>query len=248
VNTPLLTVAGLLALAAAVLAVYVAGHSYIPQDVTIERDVQSTNWGPLVLTFPLFSWIGDAKGAILEAIVFVLVLVFNRRAWILAAAAALTGVWYVLLSHVIIRARPSTALVLQVTDHPLASSFPSGHAMFIVTVTTVLMVCLGRRFLPRWAQPAGWALVVVIVVANAISRIYTGAHWPTDVLAGILIAVAWIAFLMSLRWVSDRALKPEPGEGAPRAHTQDKRRTKPSEADDVQSRRRRSEGGRTSPR
>jgi len=207
VNGLMLTLAGLCAVAAVILAVYVAGHPYIPGDVTIERDIQSTNWGLLTLTFPIFNWIGDAKGAILEAIVFGLVLAFNRRAWILAAAGALTGAWYVLLSHLIIRARPTTAQVLQVTEHPPASSFPSGHTMFIVTVTTVAMLCLGRRFLPRWAQAVGWFLVVLVVVANAISRIYTGAHWPTDVLAGILIAVAWLAFVVSLRWISDRALK-----------------------------------------
>ncbi len=198
--------AALCAVAAAIIAVYVAGHPYIPEDVTIERDIQSTNWGPIALTFPIFSWIGDAKGAVLEAIIFVLVLVLNRRAWILAAAGALTGLWYVLLSHIIIRVRPTTPQVLQVTEHPSASSFPSGHTIFIITVTTVLMLCLGRRYLPRWAQPIGWALVVVIVFANAISRIYTGAHWPTDVLAGILIAVAWLAFVVSVKWISDRAL------------------------------------------
>jgi undecaprenyl-diphosphatase len=195
--------------AAAILAVYVAGHPYISQDVTIERDIQATNWGPLQLTFPIFSWIGDAKGAALEAIVFILVLVFNRRAWILAALGALTGLWYVLLSHLINRVRPTTPLVLQVTEHPSASSFPSGHTMFIVTLTTVLMLCLGRRFLPRWAQPVGWALAVLIVIANAISRVYTGAHWPTDVLAGILIATGWLALVVSVKGISDRALAVE---------------------------------------
>ena len=208
-NKPLAIVAALCALAAAILAVYVAGHPVIPEDVTIERDIQSTNWGPLTLTFPIFSWIGDAKGAVLEAIVFILVLVFNRRAWILALAGALTGLWYVLLSHVIIRVRPTTPVVLQVTEHPSASSFPSGHTIFVATVATVLMLCLGRRFLPRWAQPIGWALVVLIVLANAISRIYTGAHWPTDVLAGIFIAAAWLTFVVSVRWISDRALAVE---------------------------------------
>jgi membrane-associated phospholipid phosphatase len=208
-NKPLAIVAALCALAAAILAVYVAGHQVIPEDVTIERDIQSTNWGPLTLTFPIFSWIGDAKGAVLEAIVFILVLVFNRRAWILALAGALTGLWYVLLSHLIIRVRPTTPVVLQVTEHPSASSFPSGHTIFVATVATVLMLCLGRRFLPRWAQPIGWALVVLIVLANAISRIYTGAHWPTDVLAGIFIAAAWLTFVVSVRWISDRALAVE---------------------------------------
>ena len=182
VNKPLLAVAALCALAAAIVAFYVAGHPYIPEDATIERDIQSTNWGPLTLTFPVFSWIGDAKGAILEATVFVLVMVFNRRAWILAAAAALTGLWYVLLSHLINRPRPTTAQVLQVTEHPSASSFPSGHTIFVLTVMAVL-----------------------IILANAISRVYTGAHWPTDVLAGLLIAAAWLSFVVSLRWISDRA-------------------------------------------
>jgi membrane-associated phospholipid phosphatase len=49
-------------------------------------------------------------------------------------------------------------------------------------------------------------LVVLIILTNAISRIYTGAHWPTDVLAGLLIATAWLSFVVSLKWISDRAL------------------------------------------
>jgi membrane-associated phospholipid phosphatase len=49
--------------------------------------------------------------------------------------------------------------------------------------------------------------MVLVVLANAISRVYTGAHWPTDVLEGILISVAWLSFVVSLKWVSDRALE-----------------------------------------
>ncbi len=50
----------------------------------------------------------------------------------------------------------------------------------------------------------GWIVVVLIVAANGIARIYTGAHWPTDVLGAIFIAVAWLTFLLSLRWISTR--------------------------------------------
>jgi membrane-associated phospholipid phosphatase len=60
----------------------------------------------------------------------------------------------------------------------------------------------------------GWALVVLVVLANAISRVYTGAHWPTDVLEGILISVAWLSFVVSLKWVSDRALADSKGKSA----------------------------------
>ncbi len=206
INRTLLGVAVAAALAAAALTFYVVGHPVNPDDITVERDVQATAWGPLALTFPIFSWIGDAKGLGLEVLIFIGVLIFNRRTWLIPAVAAPTGGWYLLLSHLIIRPRPTTAQVLQVTEHPGASSFPSGHTMFIVTVVTVLMLCFGYRFLRGWGRAAGWVVAGMIVVANGIGRINSGAHWPSDVVAGLLIAVAWLALVVSLRWINSRVL------------------------------------------
>jgi undecaprenyl-diphosphatase len=209
VNRRLLGVAIVTALAAIAVSIYVAGHLVNPEDITIERDVQLTSWGPLAYTFPVFTWIGDAKGAVLEVLIFVAVLIFNRRTWIVAIGGVLSGAWYELGIHLVSRPRPTVALVPRVTEHPGASSYPSGHTIFIVTVTTVLMLCFGHRFLPRWGIVAGWILVALIVFANAVGRIYTGAHWPSDVLGGILIGVAWMSLLLSIRWVSDQVFKRE---------------------------------------
>src|SRR5256886_14353865 len=209
-NRPLFLVALVMAVAAAGLAVYVAGHPFISEDAVIERDIQSTDWGPLAITFPFFSWIGDARALVVETLIFVAFLLSNRRAWLFAAGAVLSGGWYEAVSHLIVRPRPTTHQVLRVTEHPGASSYPSGHTIFIVTVTVVLLLCLGYRFLPRWGRVAGWALVAVLVFANGVARMYTGAHWPTDVLGGILIAVAWLSFLASFRWVWGRLQRPAP--------------------------------------
>ncbi len=208
IRTPL-TVGIVVGLMAAVLSIYVAGHHFIPQEVLIEDDVQATNWGPLGLTFGFFSWIGDAKGFFVEAGILVAILVLNRGAWLFAAGAALSGGLYVAVSHLIVRARPTAPPVLHVYEHPGASSYPSGHSMFIVTLTVVLMLCLGYRYLPLRLRPLGWAIVGLIVLANGIARIYTGAHWPSDVVGGVLIAAAWLAILASVRPVSARIFSPE---------------------------------------
>jgi len=72
------------------------------------------------------------------------------------------------------------------------------------------MLCLGHRYLPRWALPIGWALVGAVVLAVGLDRIYVGAHWPSDVLAGILIATSWLALVVSVHWISDPVLHPTP--------------------------------------
>jgi undecaprenyl-diphosphatase len=197
VNRVLLATGLAAAIALAALTLYVTGHPYIPEDAVVERDVQSVPWGPLALTFPIFSWIGDAKGFVLEALIFAIVLVVNRRAWVIAAGAAVTGVWYIVINHFVNRPRPTTAQVLQVTEHPGASSFPSGHTIFICTVMTVLVLCLGYRFLRGWGRVAAWIVAAAVIVANGIARIDVGAHWPTDVLAGALIAAAWISLWLA---------------------------------------------------
>jgi membrane-associated phospholipid phosphatase len=195
----LLAVGVAAAVAAVVLSLYVAGHPYIPEDAAVERDVQSVDWGPLALTFQFFSWIGDAKGFVAEVIVFIAILVLNRPAWVFAVVAAFSAAWYELAAHLVERPRPTTAQVLQVTEHPGASSYPSGHTIFVITLAVVLMVCLGNRFIPRRARWVGWLFVVLVIGANAIARVYTGAHWPTDVLGGILIATAWLGLVAAFQ-------------------------------------------------
>ena len=46
---------------AAALAVYVAANPVIPIDVTIDRDIQAIDWGPLALTVPVFTFISHGR-------------------------------------------------------------------------------------------------------------------------------------------------------------------------------------------
>jgi membrane-associated phospholipid phosphatase len=209
IRVPVLAVATAAAIAVGVLTAVVVMHPYLPLDVTLERQVQATNLSPLTLTFPFFSWLGGPGGIPMQIVVILLVLLLNRRAWILALAALAGGLWYQVIVHLVSRPRPTVGEVLRVTEHPGSTSFPSGHLIFITISAAVLMLCLGHRYLPRWARPIGWAIVAGIVLAVGLDRISTGTHWPSDVLAGVLIATAWLAFVLSVRRISDRAFATE---------------------------------------
>jgi undecaprenyl-diphosphatase len=203
---PFLFVAIAAAAALGMLTAIVVINPYVPIDATVERDIQATNLGPLTLTFPFFTWLGGPGGGIpMQVVVILLVLLLNRRAWILALAGLAGGLWYEIIVNLVNRPRPTVGQVLRVTEHPGSTSYPSGHLIFITISAAILMLCIGYRYLPKWARPLGWVVVAAIVVAVGLDRIYAGTHWPSDVLAGILIATGWLSLVLSIRWITDRA-------------------------------------------
>jgi membrane-associated phospholipid phosphatase len=209
IRSRMLAVAIAAAAAAAVLTAIVITHPYLSLDATIQRAVQATDWGPLALTFPFFSWLGGPGGIYMQVVVVLLVLLLNRPAWRLLLAALAGGVWYPVIVNLVNRPRPATGQILRVTEHPGSTSFPTGHVIYIGISAAILMLCIGHRYLPRWARPIGWTAVVAIVLTVGLDRIYVGAHWPSDIAAGILITTAWLTFVLSVRWISDRAIAPK---------------------------------------
>jgi undecaprenyl-diphosphatase len=59
-------------------------------------------------------------------------------------------------------------------------SFPSSHATILFAIAVVIF-CLNRK----WGF---WYLFLSFL--NGLARIFTGAHWPIDVLVGALLGVA----------------------------------------------------------
>ena len=214
-HRPLLVAAGICAVALAGLTALVYTTPFLPIDAAIERAQQAINVGPLVTVFNVYMQIGGPYGVMVEAIVIALVLVLNRVSWRLLLAGALGSGLYFLINMSFFRARPSVPNVLRVTEHPAASSFPSGHTVLFVFYAVILMTCLGLKFIPRRWQPLGWALAVVFVLVGGFSRNYSGAHWPSDVLAGVLIGVGWFSFVLSVRWISDPVLHPRAAHESP---------------------------------
>jgi undecaprenyl-diphosphatase len=82
-------------------------------------------------------------------------------------------------------------------DYPLPRtySFPSGHSFVSFCFYFALAEILIRDEWPRPRRLAVWAAAALLTLAIGFSRAYLGVHYPTDVLAGYLAAVAWTTLI-----------------------------------------------------
>jgi undecaprenyl-diphosphatase len=136
--------------------------------------------------------LGDAP-----VIVAVTAAVFGWLAWRRAWRAC--GYWIAAVAG----STAFTAVIKLILHHPRpialyqgweAFSFPSGHAAVTTTVYSFLAALIVRE------GRGYWRLLILFVVATwifviAFSRLYLGAHWLSDVLAGIAFGVSWSALL-----------------------------------------------------
>lgn len=84
------------------------------------------------------------------------------------------------------------------------ASYPSGHAIASVAVPFTIAIMLWR--MRRWRWP--FAVAGGMLIVTSYSRIYLGVHWPSDVIAGLLMGAVWlVATLIAFR----------PAEAAPTA-------------------------------
>ena len=96
-------------------------------------------------------------------------------------------------------------------------SFPSGHAALSMVAYGIVAVLLARqRGLPSWLRVVGIALAAALVVGIGISRVYLGAHFPSDVLGGWLLgAVIVLLFASITRAVRGETARFSPASTSP---------------------------------
>jgi membrane-associated phospholipid phosphatase len=152
---------------------------------------------------PLTEWIvavtslADTDIVVIVTIVLATALTLLRHwhgALVLALSVALTQVTVALVKDLVSRPRPADRYAV---GEPSGFSFPSGHsATSVALYATVALIAAGVvTGRARLAIVAAGAAVVLVVGA---SRVYLGAHFPTDVLAGWLTGAAVVAFSWAL--------------------------------------------------
>ncbi len=102
-----------------------------------------------------------------------------------------------IVKRVIKRPRPNRELVsvVRVINEP---SFPSGHVMHYTNFYGLLIYLLATNWKPGRLRNALIGLCTGMIATIGPSRIYLGAHWPSDVMAGYLYGGLWFGGIITL--------------------------------------------------
>jgi undecaprenyl-diphosphatase len=86
------------------------------------------------------------------------------------------------------------------TELGIVYSYPSGHVLEAVTIYGIIAVLVWRSSLPQAIRIAVPIVFTAIIILVAIARVAVGAHYPSDVLAGLLAGIGFVALFA---WLTD---------------------------------------------
>ncbi|MFT3717097.1 phosphatase PAP2 family protein [Pseudorhodoferax sp.] len=90
------------------------------------------------------------------------------------------------------RSRPDAALRLVDVQ---GFSYPSGHSLASAAIYFTCAILVARPLPGLRSRSVVWAFFLVLIGTIGLTRIYLGVHFFSDVLAGIMIGIAWAALL-----------------------------------------------------
>jgi membrane-associated phospholipid phosphatase len=204
----------------AVLATFVEliGKPCFAWDARLSEAVQAAPWPRGFEQFMRgVSWAGDnvfLAGVVVAGAALILFAFGARReAVVVLLAVIVEQIVKITIKEIIARPRPTSEEGVNIFIHAKeVYSFPSGHTVHYVVFFGFLwyltMRLVGARRL-RWPLLAVLGTLIALV---GLSRVYLGAHWPSDILGGYLLGGAILtATVCFYRWWGrqTRAVKDE---------------------------------------
>lgn len=153
----------------------------------------------LTTFYEIVTFLGDTSFIFPVVVVFGLVWRWQRGNWLgltaLAGGYAGAGAIYNVGKRIVARPRPTEGLRI---DPHAGFSFPSGHTTqafsFYLIIAFVLL-----SIVTTWAyRVAVGFLAVTMGTLVGVSRVYLGAHWLTDIVAGAALGAGWATLLWLL--------------------------------------------------
>ena len=176
-----------------VAAVAVAGgfiSNPLPIDTTVWSDFIASRTPAINTLMAGASWLFDPKRAVVLALIIAgAVWWFLKKAMhalYILCSVVFSAANSFIIKHVYERPRPDEALRLITED---GYSFPSGHTTAVTALAISLVLVLTMTRVGRRLRHLLWVAALALIVFIAVTRLYLGVHWVTDVIAGFSVGL-----------------------------------------------------------
>lgn len=183
-----------------VLAALAYRYAYFDWDLALARHIQSISLPGFRTLMICVSQLGSGwfPTALVGGVSLLLMAArFRLEGVVCLVGVSLGAVINRLLKDLIARPRPSDELVNVITQYR-HESFPSGHVVFFVEYFGFLFFLayvLLRRGRLRRASLVFLGLLITLV---GLSRVYMGAHWPSDAVGAYLAGGLWLMLMIEV--------------------------------------------------
>lgn len=141
----------------------------------------------------------------ITALISLIWFIVNRekiRPIILIASIGTAAGVSTILKGLIKNSRPDSNFMI--SPFELDYSFPSGHTICIATLAIVISYLIYSRGV-SWIRFITLSFTsIVTIVAIAVSRMYLGYHWATDILASVGLSLIILAIVITVDLVIDK--------------------------------------------
>lgn len=147
----------------------------------------------------VYTTIGGPIGMPVLATVVLVLLAWRWRAWdpvLLGVATAAGSLTMTVVGKAAVgRVRPP--LVDAVPPYEHSFSFPSGHSLNALALAGITAYVVVRRLRTSRARVVTVVLAAAFAITMGLTRVYLGHHWLTDVVVAWVLALGWLAVVIT---------------------------------------------------
>ncbi|QTD39966.1 phosphatase PAP2 family protein [Sporosarcina sp. Te-1] len=167
-------------------------------DETVVEFVQGWENDWLTPIMKAFTWIGSTSVVLCLIAAGTVLLYFilkeRRLAYLFLTVMLGTGILNQVLKFIFKRERPDIHRLIEIGGY----SFPSGHTMMSFSLYAILAYIVWRHTKTAVSRFGLLLFSILMALMIAISRIYLGVHYPSDVAGGMAASAFWLVVSISV--------------------------------------------------
>lgn len=181
-----LALAAILVVAIIMIMVFIKNGNIVGFDDSIYKIVTTKTNNFLDEMFKVFTFFGSTVFIVGVCLIILIFMKNKKKAGIIAGAVVISTIINNIIKFAFQRERPVVRRLVEENT----SSFPSGHTMAAVTLYGILIFFVMKSNFKKVTKIILSVILGLLPVCVAVSRIYVGAHFASDVIGAAMVSSA----------------------------------------------------------